>query len=789
MASQGDGAGPTRAPFPIGIAGEDLHVEERDLPAGEPPPWPASSDLRLVGKRTRRLDGRAKVTGQARYTSDVQAKGMLHAREIVSTVPHARIRAIDTSRAEKLGGVRAIHLLGKPVDGPVLRDPGAEPPSRYPTVRYVGQPLGAIAATSPEIADEAVRLVEIDYEPLPFTVELDEALRPDAPRVYPGAVDQEGSAGGGGSKKGVPQQGNLRGPVISERGDVAKGFDEADAVVEATFTTQVQTHSAMETHGVVADWRPDGLVVHASTQGVAGVRDDLADHFSLPKEKVRALTEFMGGGFGAKFGIGHHGVLAAALSRKAGRPVRLMLDRREEHTSVGNRPATRQKLRIGARKDGALTAIALEAVGTAGVGTGAGVGWCAERMYACPSFRGSQADVFVNAGPGAAFRAPGMPQGIFALEGLLDELAEKLGMDPLALRDRIDTVELSAARARRVERRIGAEKVGWARRHAPGADPGPLKRGLGFAQAIWPHIVFVGAECEVVIAPTGAVEVRSATQDIGTGTRTVLAQVVAEELGLAVEDVTVRIGDSRWPPGPGSGGSNVTGTITPVARAAAWEAGRALRARAAKRLGVAEGAVALRGGRVIVAADGTRGLSFKEAAALGKEIRAHRERQDNYGHTDGPRGSMGGVQFAEVQVDVETGLVRVERVVAVHDCGRPVNPLAVESQVNGGILMGLSWALLEDRILDRATGRMVNPNLEQYKLVGAREVPRIEVHLLEEYNGRSATDAAGIGEPANIATAAAIANAVHNAIGVRIRELPITPARVLAALASGRRAS
>lgn len=782
MAAREDGPG--RATFPIGIVGEDLHREERELPAGEPPPWPPNAELAVVGKPTRRLDARAKVTGQARYTADVQLRGMLHARRIVSTVPHARIAAIDTSRAEKLPGVKAIHLLSRPVEGPVLRD-DSERSARFPMVRYVGQPLGAVAATTPELADLAARMVEVRYEPKRFTVDLDEALRPGAPLVYPGPVDQEATGGGGGAAAGVAQQGNLRGPVRTARGDLAAGFAEADVVVEATFTTQVQTHCAMETHGVVADWQPEGLVVYASTQGVAGVRDDLADYFGLARDKVRVVTEHVGGGFGAKFGPGHYGLLAAALSRKAGRPVRLVLDRREEHTSVGNRPSSRQALKIGARRDGALTAISLEAVGTAGVGTGAGVGFAAERMYACPAFAGSQADVFVNAGPGAAFRAPGMPQGIFALEGLLDELAEKLGMDPLALRERIDTVDLMGARARRAERRIGAERVEWARRrHPPGADPGPVKRGLGFAQAIWPHIVRVGAACEVVIARSGAVEVRSATQDPGTGTRTVLAMVVAEELGLRPEDVAVRIGDSAWPEGPSSGGSNVTGSITPVARTAARDAAAALRGRAARRFGVEPGAVTLRDGAVLAPGLPARRLSFREAAALGKDIVVRRERRENYGHAGGLRGAMGGVQFAEVAVDTETGVVRVERIVAVHDCGRPVNPLGVESQVHGGILMGLSWALFEDRLLDRATGRMVNTDLEQYRIAGAREAPRIEVVLLEEYRGRSATDATGIGEPANIATAAAIASAVHNAIGVRARELPITPARVLAALAA-----
>jgi xanthine dehydrogenase YagR molybdenum-binding subunit len=548
----------------------------------------------------------------------------------------------------------------------------------------------------------------------------------------------------------------------------------------------------METHGVVASYDQGELTVWASTQGTTGVRDDLAELMGMPKEKVRVLTEHMGGGFGAKFGAGSHGVLAAQLSRKTGRPVRLMLDRAEEHTSVGNRPGTRQTLRIGARKDGTLTAIQLVSHGTAGVATGAGVGFPAERMYACPSFSGEQYDVFVNAGPGCAFRAPGAPQGVFALEQLVDELAEKLGMDPLALRDRIDVREDAAAAAHRVERRVGAERAGWAKRHAPGADAGPVKRGLGVAQALWPHIVFAKSSCEVAISRAGEVEIRSSVQDLGTGTRTVLAQVVAEELGLRPEEVKVRIGDTRFPDGPQSGGSNVTGSITPVARNAAHDAGGEVLARAARKLGVEAGGLAFAGGAVVEKGSTSRRLSFREAAALlPKEgALARSTRTENYGFTgkERARGWMGGVQFAEVAVDVETGIVRVERVVAVQDCGRPINPLAVESQVNGGIIQGMSWALFEERILDASTGRMVNPNLEQYKIAGAREVPRIDIVLLEQYHGASSTDARGIGEPSNVATAAAIANAFYNATGVRIRELPLTPPRVLAALGATRRA-
>ena len=790
MADATSGAGP-RGAFPVGIPGEDLKREPRSVPAGEPPPWPPNAELAVVGKRTRRLEGRAKVTGAARFTADVRLRGMLYARRIVADVPHARVLAIDTSRAEKVAGFRAIHLLERAVEGPVLRDPAAEAGSRWPTVRYVGQPLGAVAATTQAAADEAARRVEVRYELRPFTTELDRALAPDAPRVYPGPVDQRGSAGGGGAAQGLPQDGNRRGPNRITRGDVARGLAQADVVVEGTFTTQVQTHCAMETHGVVAHWDHDELVVYASTQGTVGVRDDLAEVLALPKEKVRVVAEHVGGGFGAKFGAGSYGVLAAQLSRRTGWPVRLVLDRAEEQQSTGNRPATRQRLKIGARRDGTLTAIDLESFGTAGVATGAGVGSIAERMYACPNFSGAQYAVFMNAGPGAAFRAPGFPQGAFALEQLVDELAEALRLDPLQLRDRIDVREDAAARAHRVERRVGAERVGWPRRHPPGADPGPVKRGLGVAQALWPHHVFPRASCEVAIARSGEVEIRSSVQDIGTGTRTVLAQVVAEELGLRPGDVRVRIGDSSLPEGPASGGSNVTGSLSPVARNAAQGAGRQLLARVAKRLRVAPDALAFQGGAVVVRGPRGRRLPFHEAAAaLGRDgVTVRAQRTENYGYEGkGWRGAMGGVQFAEVAVDTETGVVRVERVVAVHDCGRPINPLAVESQVNGGILHGLSWALFEDRTLDHRTGRMVNPNLEAYKLAGPRETPRIEVVLLEEYHATSSTDARGIGEPANIATAAAIANAFYNATGVRLRELPMTPPRVLAALAGGKRA-
>ncbi|MFT3771851.1 MAG: xanthine dehydrogenase family protein molybdopterin-binding subunit [Minicystis sp.] len=796
--------------LPAGIAGPGVPASalgeiERTVGANEPPPLPPNDKLAVIGKPAPRIDGRLKVTGAARYTADVVLPGMLWARAVRSPHAHARIRSIDTSAAERLAGVRAVHVVTKVLGTAVLRDPSQEEPSRFPIVRYVGQPIAAVAATTPEIAAEAIGLVKIDYEVLPFVVDLEEARKPGAPLVFPGPADQAGSAGGGGGPAGVPQTGNIHGPSKSgplgpPRGDINAGFAAAEAIVEGTYRTQVQTHSPLETHGVVASWGSDGLTVYASTQGTSTVRDELSTIFNIPKTEVRVVTEFMGGGFGAKFGAGNFGVLAAHLAKKAGAPVRLMLDRKEQHMAVGNRPNSVQRLRVGAKKDGTLTAIHLEAYGTGGVGTGAGCGGPAKNMYPCPNILIEESDIFTHAGPAAAFRAPGHPQGAFALEQTIDELADRIGMDPVALRDRIDVDEDLGGKnvdsaIRKEERRLGAQRIAWASRRPHGSDAGPVKRGIGMAQAIWYRFVDLDASCEVRIHRDGSVELLSAVQDIGGGIRTALAQVVAEELGLRPEDIRVRIGDTRFPQGTSSGGSKTTGSITPAARNAAYAVKRKLLEQIAPALDAKPDDLVTAGGKIFVQADAKRSLAFKAAAAKLKteEVAARESRSEDYGgfiegkgRNRAGIGGYGGVQFAAVAVDTETGIVKVERVVAVHDCGRPLNPLAIESQINGGILQGISYALYENRIMDRHLGRMVNPNFEQYKILGAREVPSIEVILLEQYHGRSSTDAGGIGEPATIPTAAAIANAFHNATGVRLRELPMTPARVLAALGGAR---
>jgi xanthine dehydrogenase YagR molybdenum-binding subunit len=466
-----------------------------------------------------------------------------------------------------------------------------------------------------------------------------------------------------------------------------------------------------------------------------------------------------------------------------------MLNRQQEHLCVGNRPDSHQTVKIGAKKDGTLTAIHVTNYGTGGTGGGAGATGPAQNLYTCPLIVTEDSDVFTNGGPAAAFRAPGHPQGAFAFEQAIDELAHKLGIDPLALRDTIDKSE-----ARDAERKIGAEKIGWNARKQPGSDEGPIKRGIGVAQAIWYRMSSRDSHAEVRVTQDGSVEILSAVQDIGGGIRTALAQVVAEELGLKPADINVKIGDTNYPAGPNSGGSVTTNSITPAARNAAWKVKQELFAAVAGDLGVAADQLEMKDGKIVARNDANKSMSFKQAAKKikGEQIAARVQRTNDYPteKTGGGRGAgsggLGGVQFAQVAVDTETGRVYVEKVVAVHDCGRPINPLFVQSQINGGVIQGLSYALFENRIMDRNTAIMVNPNLEQYKIAGSKEMPEIVPIVIEQYWGRSSTDAAGIGEPATVPTAAAIANAVYNAIGVRVKQIPMTPAVVLAAIKSAK---
>lgn len=792
----------SRLDLSVGIVGVGLGSESREVPDGSPPAWPENQKLQQVGKATARIDGQDKVSGRAHYTSDVSRPGLLHGRILRSPHPSARVHRIDPSAALQMPGVKAAVVLPNLAG---VADDGSPKGTQVARVLYYGQPLAAIAAQTKEQAEAALAQIKVDYDVLPFVIDPVEARKPGAPKVFEQPVTSRGSAGGGGSKDKLPQTGNVRGPKRStargrdtdkQAGQVTQALLAGPQGIRATYRTQVQTHSALETHGLVAEWNAaqDELTVWASTQGIFSVRDDLAESLNLPPAKVRVITDYTGGGFGAKFGAGNYGVLAALLAKSAKAPVRVMLDRREEHLAVGNRPGSEQTVALAATADGKLTAIEVKGFGHGGAGAGAGFAGPALSIYDCPAIYVEEYDVFTHSGPLAAFRAPGHPQGVFALEQAMDELAERLRIDPLTLRDKNDTHA-----ARREERKRVAAAFGWGSRAAAGQGPrqgklGELRRGIGMAQGCWYHLVNLESSAEVRIHRDGSVEVLTGVQDIGGGVRTPLAQVVAEELQIPLAKVKVTIGDTRLPPGPGSGGSVTTASITPAAREAAYAAKTALLKELQGVLGL-EKPPELKGGAVVGEKAGKPipPLPFDKACARLRraEVLGTATRQPDYGaQATGKRGNflaqLGGVQMAEVEVNTLTGVIKVVRIAAAQDCGRPVNPLLIESQIHGGIIQGISYALFEERRLDPKTGRVLNGNLEQYKIAGAVDVPKIDVLLLEELRGRSSTDVSGIGEPATVPTAAAIANAVYNAIGVRIRELPLTPARVLAALASQR---
>lgn len=756
-------------------------VEEDALPR-----WGRDAELQLVGRPQPRVDGAARVTGAARYTADVYLPGMLFAKVLRSPHARARVRRIDTSRAEALPGVRLVLTADTLPDGILKRGPNP----LVKEVRFAGEEVALVVADEEETAYDALRLIEVEYEVLPPVLTWEQALAEGAPPVT--------------------ERGNVEGgqPVVKTYGDVDRGLAEADVVIERIYTTQVELHNALEPHGTVAMWEGDRLTVWESTQSVSGVRKGLAQAYGLPDEDVRVICEYMGGGFGAKFGPHRHTHLAVIAARILGRPVRLVLDRRDEDLATGNRPATVQKLRIGARRDGTLTAIDLVSYQIQGAGgTGGAVGGPVRDQYRCPNVRTVEYGVYTNSGPSTSFRAPGYPEGAFALESALDELAEQLGLDPLELRRRNFT------ETRRDGKRyaqssfleayeVGAKAFGWSGRPKP-PDPAELwrrrergeplvVRGVGVAAGMWGSAGWPPAYAWVQLHHDGTATVTSATQDIGTGTKTALAMVAAEELGYRLDDIRMRFGDTDMAPwGTGSGGSGTTSSMAPAVRAAAADARQQLLQLVADFFEVDPSRVTLREGVLRVEGAGADGGPVERRVADFFRDIGPINIVGRGGRAPNPSDLAAisiAVHFAEVSVDVQTGRVVVERILAVHESGRVINPLTMTAQIEGGVLFGVGFALAEERRLDPRHGWVLNPDLESYKILTVKDTPRIETIVLNRPDDQLNNSAVkGIGEPPVIPPAAAIANAVYNATGLRFRDLPITPEKVLAALAAAGR--
>jgi len=697
--------------------------------------WPAGPRS-IVGHPKARQDGYARARGEARFTADIQLPGMLHAAVLRSPYPHARAKRIDVAPVLAAPGVRG--AIG----------PG-ECPELSAECAYEGAPVAAVCADSFLEARDALALIDVEWEQLEPVLDADEA-------VARGLLLEE--------------------PRRRGRGDYDRGLAEADVVVEATYRTQTVLHNSMETHQSVCRWEGDTLEVYTSTQYVWGVREEVARTLGLPQDKVRVVCEFMGGGFGSKNNAGEYTYIAAELAKRTGRPVRCALTRREEHIAGGNRNSTIQRLVVGARSDGTLTVLGAEYVNAVGAS-----GWISMTegpmlmLYECPNLRTTTYGAALNLPPTLPFRAPGFVEGTFGLECLLDELAAKLGIDPLELRrrnhadnDPFGDRPYSGKNLIECYRRAEPH---WERRHEVRArSTDTVKRGVGMASQVWFGGGGPPSYAWIRVGSDARATVVTAMQDVGTGTKTTMAMVAAEELGIPVEHVTVALGDSlRGPYATLSAGSSTTPSIAPAVRAAAADAKRQIVDMAKQRYGedVEEFDLAeLLGllGNSQILGTGSRGPNPAGMTVL-----------------------TFGVQVAEVAVDVETGEVTVDRIAAIHDVGRVINPLGASSQVEGGIIQGIGHTLSEQRLIDPATGAILTRSLDAYKLPTIGDVPEIVTELIDVPDPQlTSLGSKGIGEPPIIPVAAAIANAIRDATDADIRSLPITRAEMLRALAEAK---
>jgi CO/xanthine dehydrogenase Mo-binding subunit len=707
--------------------------------------WP-EGPLDEVGRPAQRIDGLQRARGEARYTADVQLPGMLHAAVLRSPYARARLKRVDLETARNAPGVRAV--LGP------LTDEAA----------YYGRAVAAVAAETLSQARAALDLIHVEWEELEPLLDPDEAVR----------------------------RGALVAERTEERGDVEHGFAEADVVVEAEYRTQTVLHNSMETHVAVCEWEGrDRLTVYISTQYIWGIREDVAEHYGLPPDHVRVVCRFMGGGFGAKNSPGDYTYIAADLARATGRPVKCMLNRRDENLDAGNRNATIQRLRAGVRSDGTLTALEGEFVNATGWdGWLSSTGGPMEMLYACENIRIVERGAKLNTAPMKAFRAPGFVEGTFGLECLMDVLAARLDLDPLEFRrrnhsdhDAVDGRPFSSKNLLECYRRAQPH---WARRDEVRArSKGPWRRGVGMASQIWYGGGGPPSYAWVRVGADGRAVVITAMQDIGTGSATAMAQIAAEELGLRVDHVDVALGDSaRGPYATISAGSSTVPSMGPAVRAAAADAARQILEIAAQRFDFEERNLSLRGGNVVSADGGSWPLEEITGLLESGQILGKGSRGPN---PTGMRVLTFGVQVAEVAVDVETGEVRVERIAALHDVGRVINPLGASSQVEGGIIQGLGHTLSEERLLDPKTGAVLTQTLDSYRMPTIADVPEIVTELIDRPDEHLTNlGSKGLGEPPIIPTSAAVANAIRDATGADIRSLPITREEMLRALREAR---
>ncbi|WP_245929131.1 molybdopterin-dependent oxidoreductase [Murinocardiopsis flavida] len=697
-----------------------------------------------TGVEPTRAEAVAKATGRARFTTDVRPDGCWEAVVVRARVPHAVIGRLDT------GG--AVHVDLLPADR---------------TVRYTGQPVVAVAAPTLAAARAAADAVEIEYIERDAVLDTGTALRPGSPTVYADAAER-GAAPSSSEGVTVPGRwdGNLRGPLSLglRRGTAVRRINDAhrkgdDRLFAAEFSTAVQAHTALEPHACVARWDDDGLHLHVSTQTVTGVAKEAAKHWGLAPDRVHVSAHHVGGGFGAKAGLGTETIAAAELARSAGAPVRLVFDRSAELTDAGNRPGTRTRIAMLADAEGRLSALSIDTWGDGGVSVGSAVAAMGMLIYGRAPRRVRDYDVVTNRPPGRPFRGPGGAPMAWALEQAVDEIAVRLGEDPIALRQRWD------GNPKRQALYAQAAALPLWRDRERGPRTGRFRRGVGVAAANWPYLLDPSAEIELVVED-GQVVARTATQDIGTGIRTVITRILRAELELDADQVRVDTGDSGPVPGTGSFGSRTTTSLGPATTEAARELASLLRG------GAASGGPPSR--EALKAAEGLRATGQRKRDRRGFITPVPRSSEIALG-----RGMAGAVHIMEVEVDTLLGSVRPLRCWAGVASGRIYAEVPARNQAVGGVVQGIGYALYEQRVTDPATGTVLNDNLEDYRLPGIGDVPEVDVYFHEQGWEHVPGGGVGLGEVSTVGVSASVANAVRDAVGWRPLDLPIRPDRLL----------
>ena len=719
----------------------------------------AVSALTVVGHDTHRIDAMERASGKAIYTGDVMLPGMLYARVLRSPHPHARIRRIDVSKALALPGVKAVvsHENCDYVWGAGSISGGAQYQEeikkitkhrRYAfnnPVRFVGEPVAAVAAVDRHIAEEALQLIAVEYEPLPFVLDPEEALKPGAPQIWP-----EGNLS--------PNARNETVPIGAKRGSVADGFAASDHVFEDRYSTSFVHNAQMEPRGCVAAWDADKLTVYTPTGGVANCRTDMARDLGIPQEKVRVVCRYMGGNFGNKNQNHDADLIAAVLAKNAGAPVKLEMSRKEDFVGVHGRWPTAQYYKVGVKNDGTLQAVQMR--GYSGMGpyrknTGniAGV-----EIYQCANIETSISPVYTNRTVSANFRGPEFPQGFFGIQSMMDDVAAKLKMDPVEFilknmtRKAGDQTPYTTYSLDECIHR-GAEAFEWKKRWKPqpGSDPGPIKRGAGVS--FMAFRAGLGRSSAVIrVDAKGKYSVHVGVTDVGGGAKTTMGLIAAEELGVPLAQLEVVWGDTdRCPYSVGESGSRTT-IMTGYA---VVEAARDLKKQIAEK--------GLPSGDDVLIATATPNPTVQ-----------------------GRVRSTFGAHFVEIEVDTELGRARVLKYLAVHDCGRIINPLTARSQIKGGATMGIGMALHENLVYDARSGSPLSAGYYGARVATHRDAPEIEVLFIESDDGLGPFGAKSMGESSKVPSPAAVANAVFNAIGVRMKDLPITRDKIVAAMAAAK---